>query len=163
MTSPTGYSRTQIFLHWAVAGLIALQFLFPDAIEDAFRRVMKGEVYAFDPLIMGHVAAGVLVLALTLGRGAIRLRRGAPNPPETEHPLLRKAAHAAHGLLYLTALLIPVSGLVAWFGGVGPAAGAHGLLTKILLFVIAAHVAGALYHRFVLKSGVMERMLRAQR
>jgi len=35
----TGYSRTQIALHWIVFGLIAQQFLFRDAMSEAWDRL----------------------------------------------------------------------------------------------------------------------------
>ena len=36
MSTPSGYSRVQIVLHWVVVLLIAQQYLFKDAISNAW-------------------------------------------------------------------------------------------------------------------------------
>jgi cytochrome b561 len=59
-------------------------------------------------------------------------------------------------------ILMPVSGSVAWFGGVEAAAQGHNILKIALLALIALHVAGALWHQFVLKDGLIARMRRAE-
>lgn len=57
-------------------------------------------------------------------------------------------------------ILMPVSGSVARFGGEAAAQG-HDILKVAPLALIALHVAGALWHRFVLKDGLLARMRRA--
>lgn len=162
MASPTGYSRPQIILHWAVALLILLQFVLSDAIGDAFRAAMRGTEIAFNPLIAQHVIGGFLILALVAWRLGLRLTRGAPQPPEKEHPALKLAAHVAHWAFYGLMILLPVSGAVAWFGLVGPAAEAHEVLKAVLMLLVVLHVAAALFHQFVLKTNIMARMKKAQ-
>lgn len=157
----SGYSRAQIVLHWLVAALVLAQFLFKDTIADAWRALRMGAEPVTGPLIGQHVIGGFLILALVLWRLALRARRGAPPPPEAEHPALRLLARLMHGGLYLVLIGLVVSGGVAWFGGVGPAAGAHNLLKTLLMLLVGLHVAAALMHQFVLRSGVMARMLRA--
>ncbi|NHX28119.1 cytochrome B, partial [Escherichia coli] len=51
MPTPKGYSRTQIRLHWIVAGLIALQFLLSDCIGEAWEKIEHGGQVAFSPLV----------------------------------------------------------------------------------------------------------------
>jgi cytochrome b561 len=160
MTPPGGYSRTQIALHWIVAALIALQFILHDAMSEAWRAVVRGGEAAFDPLVAQHVLGGLLVAALVVWRLVIRVRRGAPPPPEAEHPVLRLAATLAHWSPYALMLLLPVTGAAAWFGGVRAAADGHEVLKTVLLALIALHVGAALFHRFVLKSDVLSRMAR---
>ncbi|MDO5706866.1 MAG: cytochrome b/b6 domain-containing protein, partial [Paracoccus sp. (in: a-proteobacteria)] len=63
-----------------------------------------------------------------------------------------------HWALYAVLILTPLSGSVAWFGGQEGAAEAHETLTSVLLALAALHVAGALYHQFVVKDGLMSRM-----
>ena len=60
-------------------------------------------------------------------------------------------------------LLMPVSGLVAWFGGVDTAADAHEVMSNLMLFVVGVHVAAALWHQFWLKDHLLLRMMRAER
>ena len=51
---------------------------------------------------------------------------------------------------------------MAWFGGVDLAAQGHNVLKIVLLALVALHVLGALYHQFVLKDGLINRMRRAE-
>lgn len=160
MSAPKGYSSTQIGLHWIIAALIALQFLFNEPIAEAFEQIEEGGVPAFSPLVLGHVAGGIAILLLVLWRVSLRLRRGAPDSPSGTPPLLHMAAAAAHLALYALMVLVPVSGLVAWFGGVGPAGEGHDVMTKLLLILVALHVAAALYHQFIRKDHLLLRMMR---
>ncbi len=160
-TAPTGYSRLQIALHWLVFALIAQQYLFKDAMSAAWDRITDGLEAGFDPLVMAHVAAGALVLLLALWRLTLRARRGAPPAIEASkvQGILAKLTHVG---LYVLMILMPVSGAVAWFGGVSAAAQGHNVMKFILLALVALHVVGALYHQFVLRDGTLARMRRAQ-
>jgi cytochrome b561 len=160
---PKGYSSTQIALHWVIALLIALQFLFNEPMVEAFDSALEGELQPFSWLVWGHIASGISILALALWRVALRRSRGAPPPPEGEGTLLGRAASLGHWALYALILLLPVGGLIAWFGGVELAGDAHGLLSNLLLFVVAVHLAAALWHQFWLKDHLLRRMMRAER
>lgn len=159
-TAPAGYSRAQIALHWLVALLIVPQFVLHDAISAAWRAFRRGEEIAFDPLVAAHVFAGLAILLFVAWRLVLRARRGAPPPPEAEHPALKLVAKLTHGTLYLLLVLLPVSGGVAWFGGVEAAAEAHEVMKTALLALVVLHVLGALFHQFVLHSDVLARMKR---
>lgn len=159
---PKGYSSTQIALHWIVALLVLVQFLNTDAIGAAWHAVRRGlDVVPGGLLVTAHVIGGIAILTFAIWRIALRLTRGAPPPPADDPRTLRYAAAATHGLLYLLLLLVPLSGLAAWFGGVAPAGEAHEILKTLLLVVVLLHIAGALYQRFVLRSEVLQRMVRA--
>lgn len=155
---PTGYSRLQIRLHWIVAALIVLQYVLHDSISEAWRTLRRGGEVAFDPLIAAHVFGGIAVLLLVLWRLSVRLKRGAPPPPEQEHPLLKTLAHITHWTLYALMILMPITGAVAWFGGAEGAAEVHEVLRVPLLLLTLLHVAAALFHQFVLKTNLMMRM-----
>ncbi|MFP7674162.1 cytochrome b [Marivita sp. S0852] len=161
MQSPTHYSRTQIALHWIVFGLIALQYLFKDAISSAWDQIKNGVEAGFDPLVLAHVAGGALVLVFALWRLGLRARRGVPPAIESSKAqgVLAKLTHVG---LYALLILMPVSGSVAWFGGVDLAAQGHNVLKIALLALIGLHIIGALYHQIVLRDGVLMRMRRAQ-
>lgn len=73
--------------------------------------------------------------------------------------MLAKLTHVG---LYALMILMPLSGAVAWFGGVETAAQGHNVLRIVLLALVALHVVGALYHQFVLRDGTLARMRRAQ-
>lgn len=161
MPSPKGYSRLQIALHWIAALLILQQFLFEDAIASAWDAFTKGLESAFDPLVLAHVAGGALVLVFALWRLSIRAGRGAPEMVG-DSALQRTLAKVTHVGLYALMILMPVSGAVAWFGGVELAAEGHNILKVVLLALVALHVVGAIYHQFVLRDGLMNRMRRAE-
>ncbi|MFG1379653.1 cytochrome b [Xanthobacter autotrophicus] len=162
MTVPVsaGYSRTQIALHWAVAALVAAQYLFNDAIAEAWSAHVQGTAYGFDPLVLAHVAGGVLILVLVLWRIALRATRGVPPLPESEHPALHLLAQVTHLAFYGVLIALSVSGALAWFADVRPAAGAHNVLKVVLLALIVLHVLAVIFHHSVLKTGVMRRMVR---
>ncbi|WP_149140422.1 cytochrome b [Gemmobacter caeruleus] len=159
---PTGYSRSQIVLHWLTALVILWQFVANDAMGAAWRAVRQGNTPAFDPLVLAHVAGGVIVLAFALWRLVLRKTRGAPPPPADEAPALKLAAAATHIGLYLVMILLTVSGGMAWFGGVTSAGEVHEVLTTLLLVLIGLHVVAALWHQFWLRDGLMDRMRRAE-
>ena len=155
------FTLPQILLHWIVALLVLLQFLNEDAIGRALR-AMRRDAAAPGLLASAHVYVGIAILALALWRLALRATRGAPPPPPDEPRILRLTAAATHALLYLLLLALPVTGLLAWYGGLHDAAELHETMKPVLLAVVALHVAGALYQAAVQRSGVVTRMLRVR-
>lgn len=162
MTNPAGYSRLHITLHWVAFVLIVQQFLFNGAIVGAYEAIGRGQVPAPDPLVAAHVLGGIAVMVLAAWRLVLRARNGVP-AEAGDSALLRLVARLTHWGLYALMVAMPLSGAVAWFGGAEGAANAHAALKFLLLALIALHVAGALYHQFVVKDGVLNRMRRAQR
>lgn len=160
MTSPAGYSATQIALHWAVAALVAAQFIFHDWISDAWDMRRAGDTHSFHPLILAHVAGGGLIAILVAWRLVLRLRRGAPPPPANQPAPLKSLSHVAHWAFYAVLGAMAVTGAAAWFGGVTPAAQVHNVLKVVLLVLIGLHVLAVPFHRVVLKNDVMQRMIR---
>lgn len=148
------YTRTQVALHWLTVLLVAMQFLLSDGIEDAYEAA-PGQ---FTPGAALHVLPGVLILLLTLWRLALRLRHGAPPPPETEPAWAQLAAKAAHLGFYGLLVLLPLSGMAGWTLGIEAAAEAHEALTSLMLLLIAAHVGAVLVHQLVWRTGLMARM-----
>jgi cytochrome b561 len=160
MSKPAGYTLFQIILHWLIALLILIQYLFHEQMEAAYEAVQKGGDGSGGNF---HAMTGITILVLAIIRIAIKVRRGSPELPADEPRWQQIAAHATHGILYLLMLLVPLTGMAGWGGGIKAAAEVHGFLTGLLLITFAVHFVGALYHRFVLKSGVMERMLKPQK
>lgn len=160
-TSPTGYSRLQIALHWLVFALIAQQYIFKDAMSAAWGRITDGLEAGFDPLVLSHVAGGALIMIFALWRLTLRAMHGVPPAVEVSRVqgILAKLTHVG---LYVLMILLPVSGSVAWFGGIDAAARGHNVMKVVLLALVALHVVGALYHQFVLKDGLIRRMRRAE-
>jgi len=163
MKTAEGYSRRQIQLHWIIMALVVWQYVLHEPITLAWDAIQDGGAATPGLGVFAHVAGGGLILLLMIWRVALRLREGAPPPPADEHPGLRLLSNVTHWGLYALLFLMPISGSVAWFGGVEQAAEGHGVMRVILLALVALHVVGALAHRFYFRSGVMERMLRAAR
>lgn len=158
----TGYSRTQIALHWLLAVLVVLQYLLAGAIGAAFARGMEAGSLALDAGVVLHMALGGLILLLAFWRLALRQERGVPPPPASDPPWQRALARGVHRALYAVLLLLPVTGAIAWGSASQGAAAAHAVLRVLLLALILLHVAGALYGQFVQRTGVLARMLRAE-
>lgn len=160
----TGYSSIQIGLHWAVVVLVAFQYVANRGIEAAWEAVQAGKALPPEAAVLTalHIGAGLMVFLLSLTRIGLRLIRGAPPPPADEPRLLQLLAEAVHVAIYALLLLLPLSGLVAWFLEIPSAALIHVLLTNALLAAIILHVTGALFQHFVRRSDVLMRMLRPE-
>lgn len=161
---PAGYSLTQIILHWAIVLLVTIQFIANGGIGGSFDAFIEGTVPAAADLRLSylHVVCGGLIFLLMIWRVALRLRRGAPALPVNEPRAAKMLAHAVHGLFYVLLIAMPVSGAVAWFGGVEAAGDAHGVASTLLLVLIGLHLAGVLVQFFVFGSNVLARMTMAE-
>lgn len=159
---PKGYTRTQIVLHWTIFVLISFQLIFGEEIGGAYRALMRGTEVTPSFWVVSHIAVGIAVLVLVIPRFIIKSVRGAPPQPENEPAKLKLAANLAHLTLYALVFLTPVSGLLAWFGQQSWAAQIHEVMKPLLIILIGLHVLGALYQHYVLKSGVLARMMKAE-
>lgn len=159
---PEGYSRTQIGLHWIIAALIVAQFVLQESIVAAWEAMAKGETPEIGALVIAHVIGGSLVLVLAVWRLTVRKKRGVPPLPEKEAPVLKAAAHLTHRTLYALMIVLPITGLVAWFGGNETADFVHTSLKLPLLGIVVLHFTAALYQQFILRTGLMTRMMRAE-
>jgi cytochrome b561 len=160
MASPAGYSRTQIALHWVVFALIAAQFLLHEPISRAWEALKAGGAVAFNPLVALHVFGGGVILAFTLWRLALRAIHGAPAPAPGKTPAQLRVQALVLVALYGLMILMPVSGALAWFGGVEAAALGHAVAKIALLALVALHVAATLVEQFVKRTDPMSRMRR---
>ena len=157
MTRPR-YSRLQIALHWAIAALILANYWISDGMGQAFDATLEGKpVVGWVPQF--HVYAGLAVLALVLLRLATRFAFGAPKAVETGHRLLDIAGHLSHLALYGLMLAVPVLGAVTWYGGLEATANLHVLAMNAMMLLVLAHAAAALFHQYVLKDGLLRRMM----
>lgn len=154
-----GYSLTQIALHWAVGVLIVFNLLMGDDMSELWRQIERGSTLPTTTVAWIHIIFGGTVLALVAWRLVLRLTRGVPASPEGEGVWMRRAGQAGHLALYVLMIAMPVTGLLAWYGGVTDLAELHGEVLKTLLWVlIAVHVVAAFYHHFILKNGLLNRM-----
>ena len=161
MNQPTGYSKLQIGLHWVIALLILFQALFHEGMETAYKAVLKGQDVVGNGAQI-HVIVGLSVLVLVIVRLIVRFMRGVPEPTGAGSALQERAGKIVHWALYLLMIIVPASGMAAWGGGIKPAAQAHELLTTVLFALILLHALAALFHHYILKDGLIRRMMKAQ-
>ncbi|WP_054006879.1 cytochrome b [Cypionkella psychrotolerans] len=154
-----GYSASQIFLHWLVAGLILFQLIFGEDMGGAWDAFEEGRTPNMTLWVWAHIVVGIAVLVFALWRLALRFNRGAPEAP-ADSALMMLAAKWGHWALYAVMLLAPITGLVAWYGGVATAAELHGWFKPVIIVLVAGHVVAALYHHFIVKDGLLLRMKR---
>jgi cytochrome b561/polyisoprenoid-binding protein YceI len=174
---PTGtimlrYNRAAIFLHWAIAALLAFQISVGWALEGLGARGFS--------LYQLHKSVGITVLALTLVRVAVRYWK--PRPAKLEGGWQGALSSAVHIGLYAFMLGAPLTGwaLVSTakvkvptliFGIIplphlplpasahGLAENGHGLLAWIGIALFLLHVAGALRHHVLMRDGLIWRMV----
>ena len=168
------YDRRLMVLHWLTAALVAALWLGAQAI-DWFPRGQR------PPVVSLHILFG-LTLAAVLGvRVVVRLRVAGARPPGGGG-WRDRAARVGHLGLYVLVGVAIVAGMAnAWvrgdglFGffslaGLAPADRAlrgtigevHELAANAVLFVALGHAAMALFHQFVLRDGLLRRMMPAR-
>ena len=153
------YSKTQILLHWITVVLVMAQYVLHDSIANAWELIQSGKSVSFDPLVLSHVAGGIFIAVIVL----IRLRLRSINAHETKDLLGNRLSNIAHKLLYAILLMMVLSGGVAWFFNIDAAANAHNLFKVLLLITVLGHVLAALYHHFIMKDGLLNRMFLARK
>jgi cytochrome b561 len=161
--------------HWLVA-LLILGLLTTNALRSASEEGSD----AFTFWLGLHMSFGILVFFLTLAR--ILWAKMAPPPELLDAPQWSVlAAKAAHMLLNLSTLVIPIfgylriasKGIPASFFGmpipsvVGEQEWLHNVMHELhgdamaiyLLTLVGLHIAAALWHQYVRKDHALERML----
>lgn len=181
MTDRTArYSRTAMLLHWAIALLLLFNFGLGERTEDMER---GPDLFWVMQL---HKSIGITVLLLSLWRLGLRLTT--PRPAKmADSPIAQALSSAVHWGFYAVMIIVPLSGWVLvstakvqiptllfdtipWphlpIGGHDAheaAEGVHGIVAKIMLPLLALHIAGAIRHQFLLKDAILERMVPARR
>ncbi|MBC7602484.1 MAG: cytochrome b [Ramlibacter sp.] len=168
------YSRGAIWFHWIIAALVLVNLAI-GLLHESLLDGVKGAM----PL---HLSIGITVLVLTLGRIAWRLAHRPPPLPTGMTAWERIAAGLTHIAFYALLLVLPLTGWMlvsgkatskpfGWFGlfdvsplpiskaASGVAHEAHGLLGYAMAALVVLHVAAAVRHHFVLRDGVLARML----
>lgn len=161
MKSPSAYSLPQRILHWLTAAVVLFNLLLPDGMN-AWHRALRQTGTATPEQISAaniHAYAGIAVLLMVILRLLFRRLQGVPGPPQEEPAILRLAARLAHGLLYLLLVMMPLTGIGAYYLGWSGSGDVHADILKIILWlVLAMHVGGALAHQFYWKTNVLRRM-----
>lgn len=157
MKTTTGYSGLQIALHWLVAILIVAAWFTGDGGRAAMKTVEEGGTAGFVP----HVALGLAILTLVVIRLLVRLGRGAPAAVGEPGSLAVMASDWGHRLIYLLMIAVPLGGICTFFLGLD-VGDVHALAANVLMIVVLGHALMALYHQYVLKDGLLRRMMKAE-
>jgi cytochrome b561 len=160
---PRGYSLIQIILHWTIAALVIFQLFVNDGMQHAFDDRMDGELVEDGAAALLHITVGVTVLVLAMIRLAVRLIHGAPPAHDDKPAFINWISHATHFVLYTLIFGMPLTGAIAWLGGLELSAEIHELGRLILIPLILLHIAGGLAEHFVFRNDTLVRMLRPKR
>jgi cytochrome b561 len=172
MKNVSRYHPLLVVLHWLLAFLIigALWFGVTVLAHTANANPAKIE------MLQKHMGAGLAILVLMLARLLVRSRTAHPATATAGNPWLDRLAFVSHRLLYVAVLGQAGSGLIMAlqtrlpqivYGHQGtlppdfwafPVRYAHYGFSRLLIVLIALHIAGALYHTFVLRDRLLRRM-----
>jgi cytochrome b561 len=172
-TKPSRYHPALVTLHWisAVLVLVALSTgtfwltATPNSSPDKIAQLTM------------HMTLGIAILVLTVARLAVRIKTPQPERALTGNALLDELASATHHGLYVTIILMAVTGIATAVAAdipaimlVGsseslpesfselPSRIAHGLLAQGLIALILLHTLGALYHHLFRKDQLLRRI-----
>jgi cytochrome b561 len=162
MSTPTGYSKLQIRLHWITVLLVVLQYLLHDGIANAHEHAVDTGTYALSAPVIGHSAGGLIILGLVIWRLMLRRERGVPGPPEGEPAIFQKISHWAHIGFYALLIALPITGVMAWGGRIEAAGDIHEVFRALLIVLILGHIGAVVVHRVVWKTGLLTRMTRPE-
>lgn len=172
MTRVYRYHPLLVALHWLLA-LIIVAALSLGAL--VMVRIPNSSPMKIEAL-RSHMTGGFIILILMFVRLGVRLHSDKPARATTGNPILDRLAWASHRLLYVAVFGMVASGTVMALqthlpqvvflhrGQLPPDFWAypirrvHYLFSRLLMGLIALHVAGALYHTFVLRDGLLRRM-----
>lgn len=157
MTTRTGYSRTQITLHWLTAIAVLVAWFTHEGMEDVAEAAWRANEGPFPTV---HTVAGALAMILIITRIILRRRRGAPEPQGSE--MAKLAATWGHRLIYALVLIVPLLGAATWFGGFRDLSDIHEIAAKSLMLAALGHATMAIWHQFGKKDGTLMRMLRPE-
>jgi cytochrome b561 len=174
-----GYASAAKLLHWLVAACVIVLIPVAVAMVNASPGPRQDMLYNL------HKGLGAVVLGLMAMRVGYRLMFGGPAPEKSLSAMQRFVSQAVHVALYALLIAMPVLGWAGTsaYGAPVPVFGLFELpklvatepspnkdyaaflfqIHKVLGFILAAlvllHISAALYHYFVRRDGVMQRML----
>jgi len=168
-STATRYGSVAIAIHWLSAAMILVLF------ATGLLAAGQGDPLAKLALLRAHVPFGAGVLILTLFRIAwwfVADRR--PGAPADQPRWQQWVAKGVHVGLYVVVVAAAASGIATLvvsgalpailgsaalpdFEAVLPRL-AHGVITRLMLVLLALHVGAALYHQFIRRDRLLARM-----
>lgn len=166
------YRAGAIVFHWAMFGLVVIVGTL-GLLHDSWPK----KTQAF--WINVHALIGILLWLALLARLGYRLRHSPPTLPADLGAFSRRFSSPVHVTLYALMFIIPIIGFVTFvyhgrafdFGAFqlnfgieknreifAPTEDVHGYLAYALFALAGLHALAALWHRYILHDGVLERM-----
>ena len=178
----TSYGAVARTLHWLTA-LLILTAIPLGLIANDMAFGTSEELAAKAQLFSIHKTVGIAAFAVALIRILWALGQARPEPMHPDRRWETRAAEMVHWALYLSLVIVPLSGWVhhAATDGFAPilwpfgqdlpgvptsetvahvAASMHWVFTKVIAASILLHIAGALKHVFIDKDATLSRMTR---
>ena len=169
----TRYHPLLVALHWIMAILILMALAFGKLLLASMPNDDPGKVEG----LAGHMTIGMIIGALLIVRLIVRFASEKPPHAKTGSSALDRIGTATHWILYALAALMVASGLgtalsaglfpIVFEGSGDPLPSTfsdlaprivHGLVSTLMVLLVALHIVAALYHQFVLKDGLFRRM-----
>jgi cytochrome b561 len=177
MTKVSRYHPLLVALHWLLGFMIIAALALGALVMVKIPNQSPMKIEA----LRAHMTGGTLILVLMLLR--LLIRSGTAHPPAASagHEWLDRIAWISHRALYLLVIVMAGSGVVMAlqtnlpgivFSGHGalpadfwafPIRWVHFLVSRLLMALVALHIAGALYHALILRDGLLRRMLFGRR
>jgi cytochrome b561 len=172
MAEVSRYHPVLVILHWLLALLIVAAL--------ALGALVMAKIPNSDPMkleaLRSHMTGGAAILLLMVVRLFVRSSTRRPPAADTRSSFLNVLGWLSHRLLYVAVLGMALSGLIMalqtrlpWivFAHEGslpasfwafPIRWVHYGFSRLLMALIALHVAGALYHTIILRDHLLRRM-----
>ena len=170
-SAPSRYHPVHVALHWLMFLLVIMmlgvgKFVMPGIPVDNPQKPSMLQIHAYIGIFITVLLVARLILLFTTKR---------PAPAEAGNSFLNFVARAVHILFYVLLIGMALSGLGMFqqanlpgiFSGAAPYPAdfsiylpriGHGLISTLLLLLIALHVGAALYHQFIRKDNLLSRM-----
>lgn len=169
--TPKRYHPAHVVIHWLTALLVIMML-----------GVGKFAMPGIDPsdpqkpmMLQSHAYIGGAIAVLLIIRLILRFTTKLPAPADAGNAFLNFVGKAVHFLLYLFLIGMAVSGLglfqmanlPAVFSGAAPYPAnffdylprmGHGLLSWLVLVLVALHFGAAMFHQFIKKDNLLGRM-----
>ena len=172
------HPRALRVLHWLIAALIIAALIFGTFIMARLPNSDPAKPFA----LLKHMLAGIAILGLSVARMIVRAKAPRLAPMSSGMAWADRIVPLVHRVFDALVLLMVGSGVVMALASglpetvflgrgalperIDPVAlhALHVFVARLLAAVLALHVAGAFYHQFILRDGLISRMsLRAIR
>lgn len=152
------YSRVVSVLHWIVGFVFVTNYIVSEGMPKFFDQHIAGVDVSGYWVANFHTWVGISFMGLVLLRVVFRLISHTPEPIKGGNPRLEQLATLAHYALYVLMVLVPVSGIIAWYGKIAIFGDIHVVLMNLMVTLVGLHILAAPYHHFILKDNTLNRI-----